>query len=307
MVSAPKQFKSTNLEPNEYIAVKGVIEFSRTCSLIEGEELGKANQRRIARGLRPKKTPYISVTVSNATIVPIDKVNGKLTYAESYIAERFFHSPTKADGLLRYSIENNATRPPYMGYFDANNPGKFIQDTSGRDFAVGTEVVLMLKTIQSKDGNKGIALDQIIAQTTNPSYYGVNNIDTQQLAAFGITYSTPLVPQSFANSGSTVNQVPVANTNVATLQAPVNQFAQPQIQQPVAQPVQQFVQQPQVQPQMQTPQQVQVQAPVAQPVAPVQTQVVPNAQSGSAFNPVPESGDKDVNPWANYVEPGISF
>lgn len=310
MASTPKQFNSANLKLDEYIAVKGIIEFSRTCSLIEGAELEKANQRRIARNLRPKRTPYISVTVSNATIVPADKVNGTFTYAENYIAERFYYSRTKADGLARYAIENNATRPPYMGYLDANNPGKFIQDTSGRDFAVGTEVVLMLKTIQSKDGNKGIALEQIIAQTTNPSYYGVNNVDTNQLATFGIVYSTPLVPQSFANNSSNDNQTSVANTNVATMQAPANQFAQPQVA-AVAQPaVNQFVQQPQVQPQMQVPQQPQVQAPAAQPVAsvaPVQNQVAPNAQSGSAFNPTPEPETQDANPWANYVEPGISF
>lgn len=318
MASTPKQFKSSNLKLDEYIAVKGVIEFSRTCSLIEGTELEKANQRRIARNLRPKKDPYISVTISNAAISPADKVNGTFTYAENYIAERFFYSRTKNDGLPRYSIENNATRPPYMGYLDANNPGKFIQDTSGRDFAVGTEVMLLLKTIQSKEGNKGIALEQIIAQTTSPSYYGVNNIDTNQLATFGIVYSTPLVPQSFVNNSSNDDQASVANTNVATMQAPANQFVQPQVAtvaQPVAQSVQQpavnqFVQQPQVQPQMQVPQQPQVQAPVAQSVAPavpVQNQVAPNAQNGSAFNPAPEPETQDANPWANYVEPGISF
>lgn len=319
MASTPKQFKSSNLKLDEYIAVKGVIEFSRTCSLIEGTELEKANQRRIARNLRPKRDPYISVTVSNATILPADKVNGTFSYAENYIAERFFYSRTKNDGLPRYSIENNATRPPYMGYLDANNPGKFIQDTSGRDFAVGTEVMLLLKTIQSKEGNKGIALEQIIAQTTSPSYYGANNIDTNQLATFGIVYSTPLVPQSFVNNSSNDDQASVANTNVATMQVPANQFVQPQVQAPVAQPVaqsvqqpavNQFVQQPQVQPQMQIPQQPQVQAPVAQsvaPAAPVQNQVAPNAQNGSAFNPVPEPETQDANPWANYVEPGISF
>lgn len=310
MASTPKQFKSSNLKLDEYIAVKGVIEFSRTCSLIEGAELEKANQRDIAQGRRPKKNPYISVTISNATIVPADKVNGTFTYAENYIAERFYYSRTKTDGLPRYAIQSSATRPPYMGYLDANNPGKFIQDTSGRDFAVGTEVMLLLKTIQSKEGNKGIALEQIIAQTTSPSYYGVNNIDTNQLAAFGIVYSTPLVPQSFANNSSNDDQVSVANTNVATMQAPANQFVQPQVA-TVAQPaVNQFVQQPQVQPQMQVPQQPQVQAPIAQPVAPaapIQNQVAPNAQNGSAFNPAPEPETQDANPWANYVEPGISF
>lgn len=325
---ANTQISATQLnERAGFIHVKGFVHYTRVTSRIEGAELKRRIEQ--SRSLYPKKTPHITITLSDASVLPISGDINNLTTEELYVQERRYSSskPQEGETGLRYSIDagigENGTLPPIWvrksNTPDENGNFHYTQLTEPEgELAKGTPVRLVLRVFRAGDNaNRGLAIQGIYIEDDHVEY-AVSRARSE-LAARGIILDAEpanQVPTSVGAQGVSAESSD-ANTDDDGLPMPSigtnqNQAGQvPQTPQPAqvaanpAQPQQQnvapaqsaTVQQevPAVAPQQNT----QAQAAPAQPaqVAQPQQQTAPQQTAPSVF---PQQPVANPNPGISY-------
>ncbi|WP_026927420.1 hypothetical protein [Granulicoccus phenolivorans] len=184
------------------VLVRGTLGYSRLTRLIDGEDLVRSNQRKIAAGMNPVTKPHTTVTVAQAEVLYADPAAP--TIDERFVAERCYLSPKHPDKGPQYSIDSKGQTLPIIAIPDG--AGTYTQDTSGRELAADLTVSLVLRVYKPQNfANCGLALDQVIVHEP-VKYYG-GGVNTAELAARGIVFSTP--PRAIRAADATpAGQVP---------------------------------------------------------------------------------------------------
>lgn len=163
-----------------FIHVKGFVRYTRVTSRIEGAELKRRIEQ--SRSLYPKKTPHITITLSDASVLPISGDINNLTTEELYVQERRYSSskPQEGETGLRYSIDagigDNGTLPPIWvrksNTPDENGNFHYTQLTEPEgELAKGTPVRLVLRVFRAGDNaNRGLAIQGIYIEDDHVEY-----------------------------------------------------------------------------------------------------------------------------------------
>lgn len=170
------------------VLIRGKLSFARLTRTIDGEELVKSNQRKLANGMSPIDKPHTTATITQAEVLFADPANP--TLEEQFVSERRYLSKTHPDTGPNYSIDSKGTQLPVIAIPSAKNDGTYDQDVSGQELARDIDVTLVLRTYKPKNyNNRGLALEQVIVNEA-PRYYAAS-ASTEQLAARGIVFNAP--------------------------------------------------------------------------------------------------------------------
>lgn len=273
------------LIPGTSVAVVGTTTYSRLASLIDGPELERRMKQQSDRGsLYPVEVPHTTIDLLDPQIKPADP-SGQLNINEQFIQSKFYDRKNGQNaGHKGYNIDDKSKSLPTVFAPSTQNPGTYEQLVLENDLAAGLQVMVIIDVFTSKDRNgrerakKGLGMNQVVV-LEEPKFY-VPGVNTEALAAHGITISGPVVRQDGSAAAATVGaaeqySAPLIgedeNTAVAAPAAPAQQAPQPQ-----AQPA----------PQAQAPAPAQPQAPAPQPAAqapaPVQQAPAPQGQAPQA-------------------------
>lgn len=266
------------LIPGTSVAVVGTTTYSRLASLIDGAELDRRIKQQSDRGsLYPVDVPHTTIDLLDPEIKPADP-SGQLNINEQFVQSKFYDRKNGQNaGHKGYNIDDKSKSLPTVFAPSTQNPGTYEQLVLENDLAAGLKVMVIIDVFTSKDRNgrerakKGLGMNQVVV-LEEPKFY-VPGVNTEALAAHGITISGPVVRQDGSAAASTAGAVeqysaPLIGEDENTSVAPV----QAQAPQPQAQPA----------PQVQAPAPAQPQAPAPQPAAqapaPVQQAPAPAAQ-----------------------------
>lgn len=282
------------------VNIRGNVTYSHIAKLIEGAELEKDKQRKIANGQIPIQKPYTALTIENARVIDDGKLNP--------VVKDFFENgdkiktKIKEDGtaVKMYYGTSKSPNPPSVAYgAEAGNlAGQGIASKDvplASELAIGLDVTIGVKIYKGTNSQTntpyvGIGMDYIIVNEPI-RYYSGNSLENQ-LKEQGVTYTPPTAKaETVPQAVSPMATAPVQNTPVQ--QAPVQQ-APVQNVQPA---------QPQVVTQ-QVPQQVVQQAPVQ--AAPVQAAPVQQAVPQQA---APQQAQAAASPMVatTYPQGGANF
>lgn len=289
-----KQFQAEKLTEGSLVMVRGKINFARLTKVIEGEDLERANQTKVANGMSPVNTPHVTATLSEPQVLFADPANP--TYEESFVAERFYVSKKNPDAGPLFNIDSKGNTPPTIAIPSPKGDGTYDQDTSQQELANGLDVTLVLRTYKPKTYNKrGLAIEHVVVNEPVRYYSGAGSA-TQALAARGIVFNSP--PVTLPPSTQEVPAHPDDNQ----VAVPPNSQVQDGFVMPAPAPSE---------PAPAAPAPVQAQAPAQPAVDPAQDQVAAlqaqlaalqaeNQQikdEGSAFGAPAPQGDAQANPW----------
>lgn len=178
----------SSLKENTIVKVMGKVDFARVTSKVEGEALNRANANRQKFGLTPYTAPYITITVSDAKIVPADH-NGTLNLEERYIQEKFY-SKKNNPGALCYQYTSPYSGFPKLYQPDAKrNDSLSVEEVPPKgEPATGMTVVLILRIYKPKNyQHRGVALDGVIAQGGPMKFYEGGGRNQLANAGFVVT------------------------------------------------------------------------------------------------------------------------
>lgn len=240
---AQKTISAEQLTEGRTVHIRGELGFSRITSLIEGEEL----QRSIARQKQGRRRyitdkPHVAVRLSHAQVVVPE--GREPTTEETYVAERCFTADQYPESGTNYSIESkgNGLNLPIIALQSETEPGKYEQDTSGRELAPGLDVTLVLEVYKAGDQlNRGLSIQQVIVNEP-VRYFSAGGVDTEELKARGIEFtSTPQVinPSQASTSGPVPEEsgeeaLPAPQPSARPTAAPPAWAQQPAASQPSA-------------------------------------------------------------------------
>ena len=221
-----QSIKPSMLKENETVFVRGNVTFSRITRHIAGDELIRDQKRRERLNLSPITKPFITITVTNARVIP--RTPGQLTLEEQYIQNRFYHKP--ADNSENYSIQSKSPYLPWISQADPDNPKKITQIKPVGEPANGLDVTLVLRSFSAGQGpyanNKGWNLDGVIANEPIRYYSGTDT--ASRMAAAGLTF-IPLPAGSVPVTDLEAPAEPIENAPVAPMETaePVTPVAPP--------------------------------------------------------------------------------
>lgn len=313
-----------------FIHVKGLVSYARVTSRIEGAELKRRIEQ--SRSLYPKKTPHVTITLSDASVLPVSGDINDLTTEEFYVQERRYASskPQEGETGLRYGIDagigEGGTLPP-IWIRESNTPdenGNFhytqLTQPEGEP-AKGTPVRLVLRVFRAGDNaNRGLAIQGIYIEDDHIEY-SVSRARSE-LAARGIILDaepTEQVPTSVGaqessaeSSGTNTDDDGLPMPSIGTNQGQAAQVPQtPQPQQAAGVPAQPQPQQQNVAPAQGSTVQQEVPAVAPQQTTQAPAQAAP-AQPAQAAQPVAQPQQQAApsvfpqQPAAN-PNPGISY
>lgn len=208
------QVHATQLTPGTNVHIKGKLTFSRLAQLVDGEELAKSDAQRVQNKMSPVGRPHTSVNLAEAEVVFADPANP--TPEEIFVQERRYLSKVHPEYGLSYSLDNKSTTLPIVGVQKAD--GTVEQVILEGDLAAGIEVTLVLRVYKPQGyANCGLILELVVLH--EPVRYYNAGINTGELAARGIVFSTP--PKRISGTEATAAQaaVPAAPAAAAGLPA----------------------------------------------------------------------------------------
>jgi hypothetical protein len=208
------QVHATQLTPGTNVHIKGKLTFSRLAQLVDGEELAKSDAQRVQNKMSPVGRPHTSVNLAEAEVVFADPANP--TPEEIFVQERRYLSKVHPEYGLSYSLDNKSTTLPIVGVQKAD--GTVEQVILEGDLAAGIEVTLVLRVYKPQGyANCGLILELVVLH--EPVRYYNAGINTGELAARGIVFSTP--PKRISGAEATAAQaaVPAAPAAAAGLPA----------------------------------------------------------------------------------------
>lgn len=226
--------KATQLNPNQFVYVRGNVTFSRLTRFLTDEQLKADNAKRQMRGLSPVNGNYLTITVDNARVIPRNP--GQLSLEENYIAETFYKSQKNPQANTYTVISKSAEFPKF--YEPMVNPDGSYNTTQANELpisgepATGLDVTIVLRSFKPKMyNNVGFVIHSIIANE-KMKYYDfssavddfkkrgmiVNELSPEEREAAiaklqNRTASTPVVEQNYDDVVETapVGVIPPAN------------------------------------------------------------------------------------------------
>lgn len=286
------------------VAVRGKVKYSHIKNLVEGTELEKANQKRIAQGNIPYDRPYTAITIEDAYIVD----NGTLNPAvKQFFENEKIKNVTKPDGTITKTFygQSKSPNPPDVAYsVEAGNlAGQILaKNREGiqlqGELASGLDVTIGASIYKARMG-VGLGIDYVLVN--EPVRFYQNSALDAALAAQGVATHVAPGTQTVANTQSQTpvqTEVPTQTETTPVAVSPMASVVQPQAA-PATEP------QPQVQAQPQPQVQTQQAAPAEQIPAQAQAQAAQAAASpmvsGIAGAGPAYGTDTSGQPTLNYV------
>lgn len=232
---AQHQISASQIRPGSTIILRGKIEYAHVRSLMGPEKIDKLNETRRANR-KPgapfypldRNKPLTRLSLSNVEVV-FKSPDGKPDLEEYYVYERLFQTPEKPELGNRWSIDNKGNRlPVLLKVID----GKAVQITDNEipapTMSMPTEpapdqlVTVVLNVYSSgMNANNGIGLQTIIFDGEPEWFTGGNSaVNTNALAALGITLSGPIVAQEGVVMNEPAQQVAAPAAPIAPVAAP---------------------------------------------------------------------------------------
>ena len=217
---------ATQLSHNAYVYVRGNVEFSRLTRFLTEKELETDKLKRQAKGMIPIDSNYLTVTISNAKIVPVN--SAQLSLEERYIQETFYKSQ-KNPNVDTYSPVSKSNNFPKFFEPVINADGSYDM-THYRELPIsnepanGLDITIVMRSFKPKKfNNVGFVIDSIIAN--EPMKYYDFSSATQDLKKRGITVDE-LTPAEREEALAKLNQRMVtapasADDSVMTATQPV--------------------------------------------------------------------------------------
>lgn len=179
---------ASQLNGNSYVYVRGNVEFSRLTRFLTDKELESDKLKRQARGMMPIDTNYLTVTISNARIVPINPA--QLSLEEQYIQETFYKSQKNPNVNTYSPVSKSNNFPKFFepivkpdGSYDMNHCKEL---PISNEPAAGMDVTIVMRSFKPKKfNNVGFVIDSIIAN--GPMKYYDFSSAAQDLKKRGIT------------------------------------------------------------------------------------------------------------------------
>ena len=179
---------ASQLNGNSYVYVRGNVEFSRLTRFLTDKELEADKLKRQARGMMPIDTNYLTVTISNARIVPINPA--QLSLEEQYIQETFYKSQKNPNVNTYSPVSKSNNFPKFFepvakpdGSYDMNHCREL---PISNEPATGLDITIIMRSFKPKKfNNVGFVIDSIIAN--GPMKYYDSSFAAQDLKKRGIT------------------------------------------------------------------------------------------------------------------------
>ncbi|QWF85707.1 hypothetical protein [Amycolatopsis sp. CA-230715] len=198
----PNHISAEQLSEGTYVFIRGTLSYARLTSVIEGDELKAADQRRIQNNMNPIGKPHVTATITGAEVQYTDPANP--TLEERFVAERCYRSRKKQDAGLSYSIDSKGSKLPPIAIPAKAGDGTYEQDNSRQELAQGLDVTLVLRVYKPQNyAKRGLALDQVIVHET-PRYFNPSGVTDDELAAHGIVFASPPRAVQAPSDGSAV-------------------------------------------------------------------------------------------------------
>lgn len=208
----PKELRS-QMQPNEYILVQGILMFSHIVNRLEGKALEEENRRRENLGRNPFNGPAMKATLMNPKVIYKDP--NQPTAAERYTDTCTYISNSQSTPGPCLSLESQAKSHPYVAVATDETAKSFKQVYPKDDPANGTPVIVVYNTYSSRSGvNRNI--NGILILTPDPSWGIVSSgitRDTPALADFGITLQPTTPPDATYDETSPEAVAMAAQTN----------------------------------------------------------------------------------------------
>lgn len=168
---------SSTLKPNTFVYVRGNVEFSRLTRYLTDNELKEDQSRRQARGMIAIDSNYLTITVTNARIVPLDPNNVSLE--EKYIAETFYKSQKNPNTMTYNAISKSNNFPkffePIINPDGSCNTNRCKELPISGEPVTGLDVTIVLRSFKPKRYNNiGFVVDSVIANEPM-RYYDLNS------------------------------------------------------------------------------------------------------------------------------------
>lgn len=194
-----KTISNSQLHDGVEIKVTGVTIYSRVGSIITGDELKAADERRVHEGRIAIGRDHTAIAIRDVSIIPASGDPNNLTVEEKYVQERFYKRTNDPNGPLCYSITNKGTRLPLVIQSLDGKTGTKV-DLEGKELATNLKVTLVLRVYASKlfQSNKGIGLNTVIVHEP-VRFYGGTNAISAAMAAMGLTLTDGVITPNDSN------------------------------------------------------------------------------------------------------------
>lgn len=174
---------TNDIDTSEIMGIRGIVQFSRIASFIEGDELKENIKRQKERGQKfPITVPYNTITLSNTKIVKIKGMedievdNEGFTKGQRYINQSRYKSKKNPDPTKGYFI-TATNKGKYLPKTYLLNPdtNKYEEIVLEGELAVGTPVTIYYNVYESQKGNNGVGIMGIFIMDPDFKYYTSSN------------------------------------------------------------------------------------------------------------------------------------
>lgn len=176
-----------NLSPNKIVRVQGLVTYSHIVSLIEGEELARANQRAMQRfsNYIEKERPYSQISIKDARVLYADENNP--TYEERYAAERCKPKRGGDDPSPRFTATNSSRNLAAVA--KRREDGKYEPVQLTGELAKDVKVTLVLRSFKGRGGNNGLGLNHVLIEDTGDIRYYGGSANVAELEKLGVIFT----------------------------------------------------------------------------------------------------------------------
>ncbi len=162
------------------VYITGIVDYSHIATRLEGEELKKDNDRKIANGMRAVDKPHTRITVTQAEVLYANPAAP--TLAEQYIAERLYLSTIHPEKGKCFTGYNKSRNFPEL-YCRTNRASMTLERIHAeRELAMGVPVTILVRFFASPQNN-GVNLEAVIVDEKPVKW--INNALTSSLASRG--------------------------------------------------------------------------------------------------------------------------
>lgn len=186
-----RRIRAVELSPGEKVLVRGNVAYSRIASHIDGEELARDMERRRRAGRPVIEKPYVTLSLSDARIVPKDPktahgladMAGGMTLEEAYVEQNFYRSMKSTRPGMNFTAISRSQSLPWLG--ELVPPNVIHKDGPAKhELKPGTDVTAVMIIFQSRFGN-GVGLDGVIVNVPGEC----RDPDETDLSEYGLVFA----------------------------------------------------------------------------------------------------------------------
>lgn len=189
---------TNDIDVEEKMGVRGIVQFSRIASFIEGEELEKDVKRQRERGQRfVIDVPYNTITLSNVQVmkikgnenIPVDE-KGR-TMGQKYLSQRLYKPKKNPDPSKEFFITATNKGKYLPNTYVINDKGGYDEIVLEGELAVGTPVMICYNVYESQKGNNGVGIMGIFIMDPDFKYYTNSNDKEFEKMGFNVVSLSP--------------------------------------------------------------------------------------------------------------------